>query len=364
MDGQPFRLIRFASLLFTICFVAGGDVRPIFAADKHPFGLDDYSALRSARVVSVSPDGKKFLFMVSYDGDKGPTKHEWHLIDASGENDRKLELPESFRPQGFSKDGEALYGTYEVDKRGQLALVPLQSGKPTQIIALPNGLHSASIAPDGAKFAAMSDPRPADPLKDIRHVAENDEISLYVVGTAGRDGAWWCPELKEVSEFAWSADSTQLAVVTAVQKIGHHHVSSSIYVCSAGGARKIADIHNSVSGIAWANGGRDLAFASTTTEVLTPDHLWTVSASGGAPVDQTPKLQATIPRVVNDPHGTVWVEMDKGTAVEVYTYRDGKLEAAYHWPGGVVYPPAFSPCPGQRSWRLMSAIPRIPRMWR
>jgi len=35
--------------------------------------------------------------------------------------------------------------------------------------------------------------------------------------------------------------------------------------------------------------------------------------------------------------------MNKGTTVEVYSDRDGKLEPAYHWPGGVAFPPVFSP---------------------
>src|ERR687884_1979673 len=104
---------------------------------QHPFGLDDYSALHQARAISVSPDGKTILYLVSHDGDKGPTKREWRLIDASGENGRKLELPESFEPTGFTKDGTALFGIYEVEKKGQLAVVPLAPERPTRILALP-----------------------------------------------------------------------------------------------------------------------------------------------------------------------------------------------------------------------------------
>lgn len=352
------RILLLTSLSLVLAF---GCVRCAAPADKHPFGLDDYSALRSANAIAVSPDGKTVLFGVRYGGQKGPAKFEWHLIDTSGQNNRKLDLQESFRPEGFTKDGDALYGSLEVEKKGQLAIVPLQPGKPTQIISLPNGLHGALISPDGTKFAVLSDPRPADPLSDVRHVAENEQASVYVVSVTGRDGAWWCPDLKDVSEFAWSSDGAQLALLTQVQKIGHHDVSSAAYVCTGSRAKKVTDVSNSVSGIAWANGGKDLAFASTTTDVLTPDHLWTVPASGGAPVDQTPKLDATIPRVVNDPHGTVWVQMNKGTIVEVYAYRDGKLEPAYRWPGGVAYPPVFSPyVPGAEPFAFNVSDPTHP----
>ena len=337
------KFLLFATVLLSLAAVG---TAPAAAAspDKHPFGLDDYSALHRARAVAVSPDGKSILFQVSYDGDKGPTKHEWHLIDASGENNRKLELPDSFEPAGFAKDGTALYGSYEVEKKGQLGIVPLGESKPTRIIALPNGIGGILISPDGSKFAFTANPRTNDPLAEMRHVSENDVTSVYVAAANGGDGAWWCPELKDITDSAWSSDSAQLAIVTQLQKIGHHDVKSTIWVCGSGGAHKLTDIPNSVSGIAWANGGKDLAFASTTTDVLTPDHLWTVPASGGAAVDQTPKLEGSITGVANDSHGTVWVEMHKGTIVEVYSYRDGKLQPAYRWPGGVLYgPPTSSP---------------------
>jgi dipeptidyl aminopeptidase/acylaminoacyl peptidase len=330
-------------LFFSAAFSLG--VASAFAApqDKHPFGLDDYSALRSANAVAVSPEGKNVLFVVRWDGDKGPVKQEWHLVETSGENNEKLALPEGFHPQGFTKEGASLYGSFQLEKKEQLAIVPLATGKPTQIIALPNGIHGAVISPDGTKFAAISNSKPEDPLDDVRHVIENEQNQLYVVNIHGGDGAWWCPELKDVADFAWSEDGTQLAVTTQVQKIGHHDVTSAIFVCSATGARKVADIHNAVSGIAWANGGKDLAFASTTNDVLTPDHLWTVPSAGGAPVDQTPKLDGTITRVMNGPHGSVWMEMDKGTQEEHWCYRNGKLELAYRWPAGVTYLPVFSP---------------------
>lgn len=164
---------------------------------------------------------------------------------------------------------------------------------------------------------------------------------MYVVGVNGTDGSWWCPELKDVTDYAWSGDSARLAVVTQTQKIGHHDIRSGVYVCDSAGARRVAEIENSIAGIAWANGGKELVFASTTTDVLTPDHLWSVPAAGGSPVDLTPKLDGSITGVTSDPHGPAWVEMHKGTSIEIYSYRDGKLEPAYHWPGGIVdAPPA------------------------
>lgn len=318
------------------------------AADKHPFGLDDYSALRRAQAISVSPDGKTILYEVLWDGVKGPVeKHEWHLIGVSGENDKKLELPENFAPSGFTKDGAALFGGYEVEKKSQLAIVPLAQNSPTQILALPNGMHSATLSPDGTRFAILADSRSKDPLEEVRHVIENDETSLYVVGVNGADGSWWCPALKDITDIAWSPDGSRIAVVTQTPKIGHHELRSFVDLCSSSGPRRIAEIRTSTSGIAWTNNGGELAFASTTTPVLTPDHLWTIPVAGGTPVDRTPQLTGSIASVANDPHGTVWVELHNGVSTEIATYRDGKIETAYRWPGGTfeslpVYTPLAS----------------------
>jgi len=323
--------------LAVLAFLTAGTAAPVSAADKHSFGIDDYSALHSAREVSISPDGKTILYQVSFDGISGPVnKREWHLMDASGENPRKLELPENFVPAGFTKDGSALFGVYPVGKLGQLAIVPLAEGKATQILALPSGIHSATISPDGLRFAVLADPRKKDPLSEVHNVVENDETSLYVVGANGADGGWWCPTLKDITDIAWSADGSQVAVVTQWPKMGHHELHSFVDVCTAAGARRLAEIPNGTSGLAWTQDGKELVFASTTTATITPEHIWTVPASGGQPVDRTPNLAATAFTVASDPHGAVWVEMHKGVITEVDRFRDQKLETAYRWPDGIV----------------------------
>lgn len=270
-------------------------------ADKHPFANDDYSALHSATPLTISPDSKTILYDVATDGLQGPTKHEYRLIDVNGANPRKLALPEKFQPAGFTKDG-ALFGTLQVDKLGQLAIVPLAGDKPTLIIALPNGIHSAAISPDGSRFVLLADSRAKDPLQDVHNVVENDETSLYVVGMDGSSGSWWCPDLKFVTDVAWSSDSSQIAVMTQLPKLGYHQVGAAAYVCGASGPHKLADIPNNTAGITWSSDRKEIVFASTTTPTLTPEHIWTVPAAGGAPADRTPQLAGTsCQRVLRSP---------------------------------------------------------------
>ena len=303
------------------------------AADKHPFGIDDVTGLRQAQAVAVSPDGKSVLYDVTSRDEKGPIKHEWHTIDVDGGNSRKLDLSDKFQPSGFTKDG-GLYGTYKVDDVANLGVVPLASGKPTVIFALPRGIQSALISPDGSRFAVLSDARPQDADEKTRNVIENDESSIYVVSVDGHDGGWWCPDLKTVVDFAWSRDSRELAVTTQVPKLGNHQLRSAIGICGTQGWREVAQVPNATSGIAWSKHGSEIVFASTTAGTLTPEHVWTAPSNGGPAVDRTPQLDGTAATVRGDARGNVWVDMHKGVLTEAYTYADGRLTPALRWPGG------------------------------
>ena len=309
---------------------------PVQAAEKHPFGIEDLTVLRSARPVAVSPDGETILYEVAFGGKKGRTNREWRLISADGSNDRKLTLPEQFSPSGFMKDGAALYGTYEVERKSQLAVVPIDADKPTVIIALKNGIRSAAISADGSRFALLADPRPLDSQADTRTVVESDKASLYVVNRDGSDGGWWCPGVMNITSLAWSADGSTIAVLSQTPKLGYHSVRSFIDVCTASSVRRVAEIPNATSGIAWTAGGSELAFVSTTTQVITPDHVWTVPLNGGRPVDRTPDLAGSVGYLVGDPRGAVWVFVAHGVRGEVYAFKDGRLAPAYAWPEGTV----------------------------
>jgi dipeptidyl aminopeptidase/acylaminoacyl peptidase len=305
------------------------------AADKHPFGIDDFGLLRLAQAVAVSPDGKTVLYDALSRDLKGPQKHEWHLVELDGSHDRKLELPESFSPAGFTPQAE-LFGTYKVEGIGQLGFVALDAGKPSRIVALARGIHGIAVSPDGKQYALLTDARAKDPLNDAHNVVDNDESSVLVIDSSGAGAGAWCPDLKFVVDMAWSPDSTQLAVVTQVPKLGNHQLQSTVSVCGPKGSREIAKVGNATAGVAWSKDAGEIVFASTTAGTLTPEHVWTVSAAGGAAVDRTPQLDGTATSVKGGAHGEVWVEMHKGVSIEAYDYADGQLHPAFKWPGGTL----------------------------
>jgi dipeptidyl aminopeptidase/acylaminoacyl peptidase len=334
-------------------------------ASKHPFNTTDWSLLRSASAVAVSPTGM-ILYSISHGAAHGPSQREWWTISSDGSGAVKLEMPDGFSPSGFTADGKGLYGGWKVNKLQQLAIFPIANhavaGSPSTVVVLPRGIESAMASPDGKRFAVIADPRSLDPMDEVRHVQEPGVSSLYIVNSDGTGGAWWCSDLKGVSgalvvgggasAAAWSADSSSLAVLSQLPKLTHHDVSSAIDVCNASGSRHITDIPNGVNSIAWTDGGNQIAFLSTTTGTQTPEHVWTVPAKGGQAVDRTPTLDGTAAQLASDLAGHLWVLVEHGVQNDVEEFRDGKLIPGLKWPGGIL-----SGLPARPEYSVSSAGP-------
>ncbi|MGB6251558.1 MAG: prolyl oligopeptidase family serine peptidase [Terriglobales bacterium] len=351
-------LVLASVLLFVVSISASAQ------STRHPFTFDDAATLRSAHAVAVSPDGKSVLYGVRFGGTKGPDNTEWQLIATSGGESRHLNVPEKFRPTGFTRDGTAFYGLYEVNKMAQLATLPLApantpaaaAATPVPLTALPRGIHSAFISPDGSHYAILADPRLPDPLADIHTVIETQATSLYVIGADGSGGSWWCPTLRDAAEVAWSHDGASIAVLSQTPKIGFHYARSFIDVCNAAGLRHVATIDNAAAGIGWINGDQDLAFLSTTSQVLTPDHVWTVAAGGGTPVDRTPKLEGSAMQLSVDAHGNAWVVVARGVRSEADAFQNNSLIPTYQWPDGTIDSSPVSP---QIASAQVSSVPEV-----
>jgi dienelactone hydrolase len=324
---------------------------------RHLFTFDDAATAHNAVAVAVSPDGKSILYRVRFGGTKGLDNTEWQLIGVAGGESRHLNVPDKFQPMGFTRDGAALYGMYEVNKMTQLATLPLApentpaaaAASPVPLTALPRGIRSALISPDGTRYAIQADPRLPDPLADVHTVVEAEPTSLYVISADGSGGGWWCSTLKDIVDVAWSHDGASVAVLSQTPKIGFHFVRSFIDVCGATGPRHVATIDNATSGfgsptgIGWINGDKDLAFLSTTSPVLTPDHVWTVAASGGTPVDRTPNLEGSALQLSVDAKGYAWVIVARGVKSEIDAFQNNSLIPTYQWPGGTIDSGPVSP---------------------
>jgi dienelactone hydrolase len=328
------------------------------APAHHVYTVHDWAAARSASPVAVSPDGSLILYRVGFGAETGDGGHEFWFIHPDGSGAAKLELPEGFSPAGFMREGGALYGSWTVNGRPQLAVFAMSGDKaaaaPSSVVALPRGEQGILPSPDGMRFALIADPRAPDPLDAVRTIVEPEQASLYIVHADGTGGEWECIAVHGLAggegsqdlPIAWSPDGTQLALLSGSPKIGNHNMHSHLDLCSVSGSggtlKHLATIDNSVSGIVFT-GPSEIAFLSTTAPTQTPDHLYTVATGGGATVDRTPQLATTTSAIAADGHGNVYVGIAHGVRSEIHTYRGGKLTLAYAWPEGGVGHIVFSP---------------------
>jgi dipeptidyl aminopeptidase/acylaminoacyl peptidase len=316
-------------LLLALLFaMAAACCEPALAAAPHPFGLDDWQRLRSAAPVAVAPDGRTILYSVTFGQAKGPAKTEWFTIFSDGSGRTKLAPPKDFRPLGFVTSARELYGTQGAGVR-QLARWTIGTKQARALTALPGGVIRASLAPDGTRFAVLANPVAPDPLAAVRTVVENDRTALYVVPAGGARGAWWCPADDQVVAFAWAHDSTRVALLQQTPKLGHHQVTGSVDVCSATQAVRVTEIPAAASDIAWGQGDTQLGYLSTTTDVLTPDHVWTVPAAGGTPVDRTPDINYSITGLRDDARGHVWISVAAGVQTNAVEIVNGQPVQSY-----------------------------------
>ncbi len=317
---------------------------PAPAAAPHPFSALDWQRQRNASPRAIAADGETVLIEVVHGQQTGPDVHEWSTYDTLTGKRRAIALPKRFHPFGFTASATELYGTLTVDDRARLALWTIGTARPRTIASLPGSVTAAIPSPDGTRYALLGDPHAADPLDAVRTVVVNDRSSLFVVPAAGGVPKLWCAGMTQVGGLAWSADGSHIAIVSQTPKIGYHRETGRIDMCDARSMRNVAKIDTAVlneipypgAGLAFGNGGRDLAFLSTTTDVITPDHLWTVPAAGGTPVDRSPDIGYSILSLRGDVHGNVWLTLAHGVQTDVGRYANGKIVTAYAKRDGVI----------------------------
>ena len=297
---------------------------------KHPFGIDDMTFMPGVEASAVSPQGV-ILYQLFKGVAIGEDGGEWHTVKVDGSGERRLDMPPHFEPQGFDAAGD-LIGRFEVNGTPAIGFFAPDGlnakSQPKRIVFVPtpSGFGQMVLSPDGSQVAILASPLPPDPDSKYKTVVEPPQSSLFVVGVDGAGGKWWAPGLHDVGQFAWNPDGKSIAVLSTTPKIGYHYVLSRIDVVTDSSSKELAEIKGGASGIAWADGGKDVAFLASTTSVITPDHVWTVPAQGGLAVNRTPNLKGSALSLKGDSLGRVWVQIARGVYPECDLFENGDLK--------------------------------------
>lgn len=157
------RLIGLLCLLSVPC---------VFAADKRPLTVDDFTKLRDVGAPQLSPDGERIVYTVST-ADLNQDKHTtdiW-ITDWRDGSERQLTFtPDSETEPRWSPDGSrlAFLSPRRDDKEhSQLWILDMAGGEAEKITSLPGSVEDYAIAPDGRQVVlVVSDPNDDKPLVD------------------------------------------------------------------------------------------------------------------------------------------------------------------------------------------------------
>jgi dipeptidyl aminopeptidase/acylaminoacyl peptidase len=196
----------------------------------------------------------------------------------------------------------------------QVWAVPLDGGDAQPLTALPHGVGSFALSPDGTRLAlaaAAPEPRfavgwltgdPAPLARVIRradwrldgdgHLDRHAHLYVQVASPGARArrvtrGDW------SVESFAGSADGKRIAFCADPGERADLDASPAVYTVPARGGevRELARLAGSCSGVSWSPDGEHVAFLGI-DEAGEPfgceDSLWVVPAGGGTPRDLAP----------------------------------------------------------------------------
>jgi len=302
---------RLPMALFLFAFAASAPAEPTHVSTI----LDALASIHSFGEAAISPDGKRVIYSTSITGRQGGAEVDVSALWLANAKDgtgvtRLTACPGSVCDEhgaAWSADGKRIaFVTADAHGQPQIAVAQTDTREVKVITSAHGPLDTPRWSPDGSRIAflysegAPKTPGPLNPLGRDAGVLSSTvyEQRLAVVPAAGGTVKLLGPADLNVYEFDWSPDGTRFAV-TAAHGSGDDNwwlAELDLIDAASGAVTRLLKPDLQMASPRWSGDGKRIAYIGgiMSDEGITGGDLYRIDAAGGAPVDLTPDLAASV----------------------------------------------------------------------
>jgi dipeptidyl aminopeptidase/acylaminoacyl peptidase len=279
--------------------------------------LEALDSVHRPAEVAISPDGRRVVYAHiiagTRDGVAVDVSTLWLARAKDGAGAQRLSacpgLDCNEHSAAWSPDGsEIAFVTTDARGQPQLAVAAADGGtvKVRTITDAHGPLDTPRFSPDGRRIAflysegAPKTPGPLNPLARDAGVLSSTvyEQRLAVIDAAGGTPQLLGPPDLNIYEYDWSPDGTRFAVTAAPGSGDDNWWIAGLDLLDArtGAVTMLLKPPLQIASPRWSGDGRRIAWIGgiMSDEAITGGDVYVIAASGGAPVDVTPGLAASV----------------------------------------------------------------------